>query len=53
MDPLHTNIYIICIYNTYPADYLLNSKFRGSTKLISIFRKRTTLFNLKQDIFRE
>ena len=28
-------------------------EFRENTKLISISRKRTTLFNLKQDIFRE
>ena len=28
-------------------------KFRESTKLTSIFRKRTTLFNFKQDMFRE
>ena len=27
--------------------------FRESTKLTSIFRKRTTLFNFKQDMFRE
>ena len=28
-------------------------KFRESTKLTSIFRKRTALFNFKQDMFRE
>ena len=32
---------------------LLTLKFRESTKLTSIFRKRTTLFNFKQDMFRE
>ena len=33
--------------------YIIYPKFRESTKLTSIFRKRTTLFNLKQDMFRE
>ena len=28
-------------------------KFHESTKLISIFRKKTTLFNFEQDMFRE
>ena len=31
----------------------INLKIRGSTKLTNIFRKRTTLFNFKQDMFRK
>ena len=39
--------------NKIPTFTITKAKFRASTKLISIFRKRTTLFNFKQDMFRE
>ena len=39
--------------NNIPTFTITKAKFRESTKLISIFRKRTTLFNFKQDMFRE
>ena len=51
--PANCVVIYIDTANKIPTFTITKAKFCESTKLTSIFRKKTTLFNFKQDMFRE